>query len=156
LFSLESKQTNKNNLQGGFFMTEITTKTLGAKELIDKLTLEAVNIFYLIGNPDDLEVSRLESIIALVAEAWNLPQEIVEKSREIIAAERDATRREIRGEQVQGVISEEELPKGNSGEEIMVVLWMLFETVVRLDAQDKREQVLQCAHFWAEYLGMEE
>jgi hypothetical protein len=132
------------------------TNTLEAKELVEKLTLEAVNLFYLNGNPDDPEVGRLESTIELAAEAWDLPREVIEKSKETISAEREATRSEMRGEQAQGVVQQEELLQSYGGKEIMTVIWVLFETAVRLGAQEKREQVLQSAQFLAEYLGLEE
>ncbi len=124
-----------------------TTNMLGAEELVNKLTLETVNIFYLNGNPDDPEVSKLEATIALVAEAWNLPQSVIEKSRDTIAAEREVTLRLKTGEQVEGVVPKEEILSSDSGNEIMAVLWTLFETAVRLDTQDKRKQTLQSAHF---------
>lgn len=132
------------------------TDALRANQLVEKLTLEVANLFCLNGEPDDPEVSRLESTIAIVAEAWDLPQEAIDKSKETIAAEREATRRIMRGEQAQGAIPKEEYLQSDGGDEIMAVLWALFETAVRLDTQEKREQVLQTAQFLAEYLGLEE
>jgi hypothetical protein len=132
------------------------TNSLDAKQLVEKLTLEVVNLFYLNGNPDDPEVGKLESAIAMVAEAWDLPQEAIDKSKETIAAEREATRRIMCGEQAQGVIPQEELLQSDGCGEITAVLWALFATAVRLDTQEKREQILERAQFLAEYLGLEE
>lgn len=132
------------------------TDALGATELVEKLTLEAVNLFYLGGKPDDPEVSKLEATITLVAEAWGLPQESVDKNKNIIETEREVTRREAQGEPTQGVIPKEDLLQTDGSNEILAVLWGLFETAVRLDTQEKRELVLQSAQYMAEYLGLEE
>jgi hypothetical protein len=132
------------------------TDSLNPNELIEKLTLETVNLFYLGGDPNDPEVNNLESTIALVAEAWELTQETIDKSIEVIAAEREATRREMQGEQAQGVIPKEKILQGNDGGEIMKVLWGLFEAAIWLGTQEKREKLLQSAQFMAEYLGLEE
>ena len=132
------------------------THSLDAKQLVEKLTLEVVNLFYLNGDPEDPEVGKLEATIAMAAEAWDLPQEVTDKSKEIIAAEREATRRIMNGEQAQGVIPKEELLSSDGCGEITAVLWALFATAVRLDTQEKREQVLERAQFLAEYLGLEE
>ena len=132
------------------------TNSLEANKLMDKLTLEAVNLFYIGGNPDDPEVRKLEEAIALVAEAWDLPENVIVKSRETIEIEREATRSEKSGEKTQTAIPQEEILQCNGGDDIMEVLWGLFETAVRLDTREKRDHILQCARFMADYLGLEE
>lgn len=132
------------------------TNSLEANKLIEKLTLEAVNLFCLGGDPDDPEVRKLEETIALVAEAWNLPVDAIVKSRETIEIEREITRGEKCGEKTQTAIPQEEILQCNGGDDIMEVLWGLFETAVRLDTQEKRDHILQCARFMADYLGLEE
>ena len=132
------------------------TASLEANELIEKLTWEVVNLLYLGSSPDDPEGSKLESTIALVAEAWELPQEAIDKSKEIIATELEAINCLIRGEQAQKVIQQDKILQSDGGGEIMAILWGLFEAAIRLGAQEKREQILQSAQFIAEYLGLEE
>lgn len=129
---------------------------LEANKLVEKLTLEAVTLFYLGGDPDEPEVSKLESAIRLIAEAWELSQETIDKSQETIATEREITRKVIQGEKAESVVSQDKILHGNSGLEIMSVLWALFETSVKLDTQEKREEILENAHFIADYLGLEE
>ncbi len=132
------------------------TKSLGPNELIGMLTLEAVNLLFLGGNADEPDVSKLESLIALVAEAWELPQEALDQSKKIIDAEREAVRHIVRGEKAKRLIPQNKLLQCVGSADIMQSVWGLFETTVRLDTREKREQILQNTKFLAEYLGMEE
>jgi hypothetical protein len=61
-----------------------------------------------------------------------------------------------RGEEPQTVIPKEKILQSDGGDDIMEVLWALFDTALRLDALEKREQILESAHFMADYLGLEE
>ncbi|OCN00897.1 hypothetical protein A7X67_00110 [Clostridium sp. W14A] len=126
---------------------------MDGKELIEKLTLETANILYLAGQPEDSVVGRLESVIELVGEAWGLP-DAVNKSKEILAAEREAVRTEAMANPL--LPREKILQCDDDGDSIMAILWALFDTSTRLEAQEKRECVLKTAHFMADYLGLEE
>jgi hypothetical protein len=126
-----------------------------ATQLIEGLTSMAVEIFYINGEPDDPEISDLESTIELVAEAQSLPSEVLEKSRRAIAAEREATRREKDGEEVAPAPRENQEEK-NEGSDIMAAIWELFDTAVRLDSQEKREQIFNSAQYIADFRGLEE
>ena len=61
-----------------------------------------------------------------------------------------------RGEESQTVIPKEKFLQSDGGDDIMEVLWALFDTALRLDALEKREQILESARFMADYLGLEE
>lgn len=126
-----------------------------ATQLIEGLTSMAVEIFYINGEPDDPEASDLESTIELVAEAQNLPNEVLEKNRKAIAAEREATRREKEGEEAVPAPQENREEK-NKGSDIMGMIWELFDTAVRLDSQEKREQIFNSAQYIADFWGLEE
>lgn len=129
---------------------------MNGEELIGKLTLEAVNIFYLAGHPEDPAVSKLESVIELAGEAWGLP-EVVKKSKETIAAEREATRAEANGETPHPVVPKEKILQcDDDGESILALLWALFETAARLDIREKRGLILESAHYMADYLGLKD
>ncbi len=132
-----------------------TTDSMKATQLIEGLTSMAVEIFYINGEPDDPEISDLESTIELVAEAQSLPSEVLEKSRRAIAAEREATRREKDGEEVAPAPRENQEEK-NEGSDIMAAIWELFDTAVRLDSQEKREQIFNSAQYIADFRGLEE
>ncbi len=139
-----------------------SVNTLEGTELIEKLALEAVDLFYLGGEPDNPDSEQLETAIKLVAEAWNLPQEATDKSLEAISAVREATRCEKNGEeappipQEKRLIPQERILESNGGGEIMAVIWGLFETSTRLDTQEKRERLMASAQFMSDYLGMDE
>lgn len=132
-----------------------TTDSLKATQLIEGLTSMAVDIFYINGEPDDPEAIDLESTIELVAEAQSLPGEVLEKSRKAIAAEREAISREKNGEEAVPVPQENRKEK-NVGSDIMAMIWELFDTAVRLDSQDKREQIFNSAQYIADFWGLEE
>lgn len=139
-----------------------SANTLEATELIEKLALEAFNLFYLGGEPDNPDSKQLEMTIKLVAEAWNLPREAADKPLEAIAAVREATRCEKNGKeaplipQEKRLIPQERILESNGGDEIMAVIWGLFEASTRLDTQEKRERLLTSARFMSDYLGMDE
>ncbi len=132
-----------------------TTNLLKAAKLIEELTATAVEIFYVNGEPDDPEISDLESTIAMVAEAHGLPSEILEESRKTIAAEREATRREKNSEEAVPAAQESKEEK-TEGSKIMTVIWELFESAVRLDSQEKREHVFNSAQYMADYRRLED
>lgn len=125
-------------------------------DLIEKLTLEAVNLFYLGGNPNDPEIKRLKSAVALVAEAWEMPPEVIKKSEEIIEIECDIAGGELQGAETNAGIPKDKILQSDGGNEIMEVLWGLFETATRLNTKEKREEILGTAQFMAEYLGLDE
>lgn len=131
------------------------TDLLKATQLIEGLTSMAVDIFYINGEPDDPEASDLESTIELVAEAQNLPDEVLEKSRKAIAAEREAIRREKDGGEA-APAPRENREETNVGSGIMSMIWELFDTAVRLDSQKQREQTFNSAQYIADFWGLEE
>ncbi|MEL7621957.1 MAG: hypothetical protein AAGU12_00055 [Clostridiales bacterium] len=134
---------------------ERATFSLTGNDLLNSLTINALDLFYVIGDPDDSEVSMLESAISLVAEAWDLSQEILAKSKTLIAAEREATRCEAQGEPAPQP-TEEKIPEHHADCTPISVLWGLFETATRLDTKDKQVEIFNCARFLAEYMGLEE
>ncbi len=135
---------------------EKVTDSLGENELVEKLTMEIINLLYLNGAPNKPEAVGLESTIALVAEAWELPQDVLDKSRAAIDAECEVMLLKLDGEEAHTTISQDKILESYGGEGIMTILWGLFETSVRLDTKEKRRQVLQIARFLAEFLGMGE
>lgn len=133
-----------------------TTDLSKATQLIEGLTSLAVEIFYINGEPNDPEASDLESTIALVAEAQGLPSEVLEKSRKVIAVEREVTRREKEEGEEAVPATQENREEKNKGSDIMSMIWELFDTAVRLDSQEKREQVFNTAQYIADFWMLDE
>lgn len=132
-----------------------TTDLQKATQLIEGLTSMAVEIFYIYGEPDDPEISDMESTIELVAEAQSLPSEVLEKSRKAIADEREAIRREKDGEETASAPRENRDEK-NAGSDVRAMIWELFDTAVRLDSQNHREQIFNTAQYISDFHGLED
>lgn len=131
------------------------TISLTGNNLMDTLTINALDLLYSAGNPEDPEISKLESAIALIAEAWELPQEALINSQTLIAAEREATRCELRGEKAQAN-PQKSIPEHHEDCTVISILWGLFETVIHLDTEEKRNEILQCARFLADVMELQE
>lgn len=122
------------------------------EKLLLKITAETVNALTLGGEADHPTIAQLEAGTALIAKAWELPQELLQSSTDMIQRQK---------QNILNGSSEEVLPEGNSPESydgpmIVELLWGLFETAVRLkDAQD-RTAIHELAILMADSLSLDD
>lgn len=121
------------------------------EKLLLQVTAETINALAL-GTADKIgDADPLEAGAALIAKAWNLPQEDQQASATLIQKEKELV---LSGSQ-ETALPDSEMLEPYDGRMIVELLWGLFETAVRLEEAKDRAAIHNLALLMAESLNLD-
>ena len=132
-------------------MTKIE-KHPAPEKLLRQITAETINGLGLGGPADHPTITTMETGAGLIAKAWNLPQETLQSSIDLIQRQKQ----NIRSGSGESVLPPDEDLESYDGPMIVELLWGLFETAVRLDDAGERKTIHQLALLMADVLDFDE
>lgn len=134
------------------------TAKLEPEKLLETLMIARVDYIQLTGpDEDEATATLLSQSLPIVTKAWKLPQEALEEAQGIILTELENMRHEAEtGEHTPCSLPKNKVLQGMDGNEILQVIWSLFETSVHTEDADEREQLLGTARFLSEYWDLQE
>ena len=122
------------------------------EKLLRQITAETINALELGGQTDHPSIVQLETGVGLIAKAWELPQEALQNSIDLIQRQKQ----NILSGNGERVLPQDESLESYDGPMIVELLWGLFETAVKLqDAQD-RAAIHDLAILMADSLSLDE
>ncbi|MBD5152812.1 MAG: hypothetical protein HDT16_10225 [Oscillibacter sp.] len=121
------------------------------EELLQRITAETINALAL-GTADKIgDAAPLEAGVALIAKAWNLPQESLQASADLIQKEKDL----VLSGSSEAALPDSEMLEPYDGRMIIELLWGLFETAIRLEEAQDRAAIHDLARRMAESLNLD-
>ncbi len=121
------------------------------EKLLRQITTETINALAL-GIPDKItDVAPLETGVALIAKAWELPQDSLDTSLALIQKEKEL----VLSGSSEAALPDEEMLEPYDGEMIVELLWGLFETAIRLEEAKDRAAIHELALLLAESLNLD-
>ena len=121
------------------------------EKLLRQITAEAINALALGGADMIGDVAPLEAGVGLIAKAWNLPQESLQASTDLIQKEKDL----VRSGSSEAALPDSEMLEPYDGKMIVALLWDLFETAVKLEETQDRMAIYDLALLVAESLNLD-
>ena len=121
------------------------------EKLLRQITAEAINALALGGADMIGDVAPLEAGVGLIAKAWNLPQESLQASADLIQKEKDL----VRNGSSDAALPDSEMLEPYEGKMIVELLWRLFETAVKLEEAQDRTAIYDLALLVAESLNLD-
>ena len=122
------------------------------EKLLRQMTAETVNLLAL-GGPDKAQDAALpETGVRLIAKAWELRQEDLDGSLNLIQREK----RLVANGSSEAALPDDELLEPFDGGMTAELLWGLFETAVRLDDADERRAIHDLALQMADALDFDD
>lgn len=139
-------------------MNTSQTASLEPEKLLETLMIARVDYIQLAGrDEDEATVFLLSQALPIVAKAWELPQEALEEAQKIIRTEQEIMQHGAEtGEYAPCSLPKNKVLQGKDGNEILWVIWSLFETTARTEGAAEREQLLKTARFLSEYWDLQE
>lgn len=132
-------------------MTKIE-KHPAPEKLLRQITAETINGLELGGPIDHPTIVTMEAGAGLIAKAWDLPQETLQSSIDLIQRQKQNLISGNGG----GVLPPEEDLESYDGPMIVELLWGLFETAVKLEDAQDRAAIHELAILMADSLNLEE
>lgn len=134
------------------------TRMVEPQKLLDAVMFARVDYSLLAGAEVDSEMTTLlEQALPLIKEAWELPQESLIEAQQIIQREHQAVLHQAKtGEVLPCSLPPEKILESMGGNQILDIMWSLFETAVRTPDADKREWLLKTAQCLSEYWNLDE
>ena len=118
------------------------------EKLFRQITAETINALELGGQTDHPNVIQLETGVSLIAKAWELPQEALQSSIDLI-------QRQKQNSSGEGVLPPDEDLESYDGPMIVELLWGLFETAVKLQNAQDRAAIHDLAILMADSLSLD-
>ena len=122
------------------------------EKLLRQVTAETINGLELGGEIDHPSIIKLETAVGLIAKAWNLPQETLQSSIDLIQRQKQ----NIRSGSGESVLPPDEDLESYDGPMIVELLWGLFETAVKLEDAPDRAAIHELAILMADSLSLDE
>ena len=132
-------------------MTKIE-KHPAPEKLLRQITAETINGLELGGPADHPTITTMETGAGLIAKAWNLPQETLQSSIDLIQRQKQ----NIRSGSGESVLPPDEDLESYDGPMIVELLWGLFETAVKLECAQDRTVIHETAILIADSLSLDE
>ncbi len=149
--------------KGGDYMTDTKlnmpqTASLEPEKLLETLMIARVDYIHLAGKDEEERVvSLLDQALPIITKAWGLPQEHLDETQKIVRTERENIQRGAEtGEYAPCSLPKEKVLQGMYGDEILQVIWSLFETTARTNDAEERDHLVKTAHFLSEYWDLQE
>ena len=121
------------------------------EKLLRQITAETINALALGGADMIGDVAPLEAGVGLIAKAWNLPQESLQASTDLLQKEKDL----VRSGSSEAALPDSEMLEPYDGRMIIELLWGLFETAIRLEEAQDRTAIFDLALLVAESLNLD-
>ena len=118
------------------------------EKLLRQITAETINALELGGQTDHPNIIQLETGVSLIAKAWELPQEALQSSIDLI-------QRQKQNSSGEGVLPPDEDLESYDGPMIVELLWGLFETAVKLQNAQDRAAIHDLAILMADSLSLD-
>lgn len=122
------------------------------EKLLRQITAETINALELGGQTDHPNIIQLEAGVSLIAKAWELPQEALQSSIDLIQRQKQ----NILSGSGEGVLPPDEDLESYDGPMIVELLWGLFETAVKLQNAQDRAAIHDLAILMADSLSLDE
>ena len=122
------------------------------EKLLRQVTAETINGLELGGEIDHPSIIKLETAVGLIAKAWDLPQETLQSSIDLIQRQKQ----NILSGSGEGVLPPEEDLESYDGPMIVELLWGLFETAIKLEDAQDRTVIHETAVLIADSLSLDE
>ena len=122
------------------------------EKLLRQVTAETINGLELGGEIDHPSIIKLETAVGLIAKAWDLPQETLQSSIDLIQRQKQ----NILSGSGEGVLPPDEDLESYDGPMIVELLWGLFETAVKLQNAQDRAAIHDLAILMADSLSLDE
>lgn len=134
------------------------TFSLEPEKLLETLMIARVDYIQLVGQyEDEMVVSFLSQALPIIAKVWELPQENLDEAQKVIRTEQEIMQHGAEtGEYEPCSLPKEQVLRGMYGNEILRVIWSLFETTVHTEDAGERDQLLKTARFLSEYWDLDE
>lgn len=132
-------------------MTKIE-KHPAPEKLLRQITAEAINGLGLGGPADHPTITTMETGAGLIAKAWDLPQETLQSSIDLIQRQKQ----NILSGSGESVLPPDEDLESYDGPMIVELLWGLFETAVKLEDSQDRAVIHELAILMADSLSLDE
>ena len=132
-------------------MTKIE-KHPAPEKLLRQITAETINGLGLGGPADHPTITTMETGAGLIAKAWNLPQETLQSSIDLIQRQKQ----NILSGSGEGVLPPDEDLESYDGPMIVELLWGLFETAIKLEDAQDRTVIHETAVLIADSLSLDE
>ena len=132
-------------------MKEIN-KQPAPEKLLRQITAETINALELGGQTDHPNIIQLEAGVSLIAKAWELPQEALQSSIDLIQRQKQ----NILSGSGEGVLPPDEDLESYDGPMIVELLWGLFETAIKLEDAQDRTVIHETAVLIADSLSLDE
>ena len=121
------------------------------EKLLRQITAETINALALGDKPDSIPVALMENGVKLIAKAWDLPQESLQSSLDLIQQEKQ----NILGGSTADVLPHGEILETYDGPMIVELLWGLLETAVKLEEAEDRKTIHELAQLTAGSLSLD-
>ena len=122
------------------------------EKLLRQITAETINALELGGQTDHPNIIQLETGVSLIAKAWELPQEALQSSIDLIQHQKQ----NILSGSGEGVLPPDEDLESYDGPMIVELLWGLFETAIKLEDAQDRTVIHETAVLIADSLSLDE
>ena len=132
-------------------MTKIE-KHPAPEKLLRQITAETINGLGLGGPADHPTITTMETGAGLIAKAWDLPQETLQSSIDLIQRQKQ----NILSGSGESVLPPDEDLESYDGPMIVELLWGLFETAVKLEDSQDRAVIHELAILMADSLSLDE
>ena len=122
------------------------------EKLLQQITTETINALAL-GTPDKIgDAVPLETGVALITKAWDLPKESLEASLSLIQTEKEL----VLSGSSKAALPDSDMLEPYDGPMTAELLWGLFETAIRLEDAKDRAAIHQLALLLADTLDFDE
>ena len=119
------------------------------EKILRQITAETINGLELGTQTNDPGIAKMEAALGLIAKAWGLPHEVLQKDLDLIQRQKQYILSGRTGE----ALPANESPY--SGPMIVELLWGLFETAVKLENAQERAEMHNLAIIMAESLNLD-
>lgn len=143
----------RTKLMGGAECVE-PVRGIEAAELIERLTIAAVELYSLGCEENGDEVGIFKEAIPLVAKAWELPDECAESALVTIGRQLEAIQNADADGRFELVMDEDSLLQTLGGAEILEALWALIQTTTRLDEREDREHLTGLIRYLTDFWNL--
>lgn len=120
------------------------------ENILRQITAETINGLELGTQTNDPGIAKMEAALGLIAKAWGLPHEVLQKDLDLIQRQKQYILSGRTGE----ALPANESPY--SGPMIVELLWGLFETAVKLENAQDRTAIYDLALAMADLLSLDD
>ena len=122
------------------------------EKILRQITAETINGLELGTQTNDPGIPKMEAALGLIAKAWGLPHEVLQKDLDLIQRQKQYI---LSGGTGEALPANESFEPYN-GPVIVELLWGLFETAVKLEDVQERAAIHELALTMADLLSLDD